>query len=81
MTKADLRQAYLGPLPLTAERSTPSTLAGANLRYTQFQTADLSFAVMDGADLRGADFTAARMAKASVRGCNIDKAVGLDLNQ
>jgi uncharacterized protein YjbI with pentapeptide repeats len=36
--------------------------------------------VLDGADLRGSDFTGARVRRASFRDCNLDQAEGLDLS-
>jgi uncharacterized protein YjbI with pentapeptide repeats len=43
------------------------------------QAADLSEAVLDGADLRGADFTGARLSKTSLRDCDLTQVQGLDV--
>ncbi len=67
-------------MPLGPERMTQTNLASARLRYVMAQTADLSEAVLDGADLRGSDFTGARVRRASFRDCNLDQAEGLDLS-
>jgi uncharacterized protein YjbI with pentapeptide repeats len=56
-----------------------ANLTAARLRYTLFQSADLSEALLDGADLRGADFTGARLTKTSLRDCDLSQAQGLDL--
>ena len=44
------------------------------------QTADLSEAVLDGADLRGSDFTGARVVKASFRDVDLKQVQGLDFS-
>ena len=78
--KADLRQAFLSPLPLGPGRSTQTHLGSARMRYVMGQAADLSEAVLDGADLRGADFTGARTAKASFREVDLTQVQGLDFS-
>ena len=80
LTKADLRQAFFAPLPLGPDRSTPTNMASARLRYVMGQVCDLSEAVLDGADLRGADFTGARTAKTSFRNVDLSQVQGLDLS-
>jgi uncharacterized protein YjbI with pentapeptide repeats len=46
-------------------------MQSARMRYAMGQAADLSEAVLDGADLRGSDFTGARVARASFRECGL----------
>jgi uncharacterized protein YjbI with pentapeptide repeats len=50
------------------------------MRYVMGQSCDLSEAVLDGADLRGADFTGARTVKASFRNVDLNQVQGLDLS-
>lgn len=80
LTKADLREAVLSALPLGPERRTLTSLVSARLRYVMAQSSDFSEAVLDGADLRGADFTGARAHRASFRDCDLSQVQGLDLS-
>ena len=77
MTKIDLRDADLSPLPLGPTRSVQATLTGAKMRYAEMARADLSKAVLAQADLSGADLTGARLAEADLTGAMLDRATGL----
>ncbi len=79
LVKADLRGAMLGPLPISADRSMPTDLTGARLRYAQLQQADLHQAGLKQADLRGADVTGADMREAMLAGAALDEVEGLHL--
>jgi uncharacterized protein YjbI with pentapeptide repeats len=63
LTKADLRQAVLSPLPLGPGRRPRRTCRRPACAMPWSRSADLSEAVFDDADLRGADFTGARVAR------------------
>jgi uncharacterized protein YjbI with pentapeptide repeats len=53
-------------------------LTSSRLRYVLGQGADLSNAVLDGADLRGADFTGAILDGASFTAADTTSSLGLN---
>nr|HMP63491.1 pentapeptide repeat-containing protein [Phenylobacterium sp.] len=79
LVKADLREAILGPLPLSADRINRGDLHHAKLRYVQAQGADLTSVILDDADVRGCDFSGAVLKGASLRGADLTTAYGIQL--
>jgi len=51
------------------------------MRYALAQAADLTAAILDGADLRGADFTGAILLRISLKLAEMGSTVGLDLGR
>jgi uncharacterized protein YjbI with pentapeptide repeats len=65
-------------LPLGPDRSTPTNLGAAKLRYVVAKAADLTGAILDGVDLSGADVTGARMKGASLRDADLETTIGFE---
>lgn len=78
LTGSDLRDAQLGPLLITADRTLPVDLTGAILANADFARADLRQARLAGADVSRANFTGAQLRDIDLTGAIRLGARGLD---
>ena len=78
LSGSDLREAQMGPLLLGADRILPCDLRNAELKGADLTAADLRNALLIDADVSRANFTAAQLREADLRGLIRHGARGLD---
>jgi uncharacterized protein YjbI with pentapeptide repeats len=78
MSGADLRDAQMGPLVISANRTLSCDMTRATVKNADFARADMRQAILVGADLSRANFTGAFLKGVDVTDAIRDAVKGLD---